>query len=428
LPYAALKRGTEFCVYKLDAGGDPTGDSLGCHDSREEAQEQVAALYASEEKQKSIPLVESHPESGSLLVCKNEEGEHRWIASFTNNVRDDDFPPEILTTEAHEFFVYLIDKGLVPMPDLWIFHLPEWLVGEADWSAIDKQGQFTFIVASGKVYDYAVPFVKSLEGQDVALSHGMYSSSIERLAEDPTMIRRFISREISILPRNKAANKLTSFSSTTNRKEKEMIASDKRRALEEAWPGASALIDEIEKANARAAEKALDLGLEFKEAGAEAQGNTTEDEMAEEPTKQEEAEVTEAAPETATEGTAPAPAVAETTPETTEAPATKEGFVPRDEVVEAFKALADRLASIEAVQQNLKEQLDTLCVAQKEAAQREQLRKEQPIASALVDLITGKSAVGNSRTETTDADNLEAPQETKDAGQVGLFFEEFLTR
>jgi hypothetical protein len=428
LPYAAFKRGDQYCVHKLDMNDQMMGDSLGCHDSEEEANRQVRALYANERKEVS-PLVESHPESGNLLIYKGDDGRYRWIASFSNNVRDDDNPAEILTSLAQERFVYVVDKGLVPMPELWLYHLKDWLVGEADWVAIDKQGQFTFNVASGTIYDYAVPFVKSLAGYDVALSHGMYSDSIERDSSDPTLITGFISREISILPRDKAANKLTSFSSTTESKDKEMIASKKRQALEEAWPGASRLIDAIEEANSAAAEKALELQLEFKEAEpvAETQGNT-EDTMAEDTTKQEEPEVTEVEVETEAKAETEAPAVEEDTAETADEALTKDAFVPRNEVVEAFTALAARLTGIEAMQQELKEQLGAIETKQKEAAQQEQLRKEQPIASALVDLITNKSAVGNSRTETTEADNLKAPEETKDTGQVGLFFEEFLTR
>lgn len=50
MPWATFKEGDEFCVYKLNADNEKTGESLGCHPSRDKAQAQVAALYAKEPK------------------------------------------------------------------------------------------------------------------------------------------------------------------------------------------------------------------------------------------------------------------------------------------------------------------------------------------------------------------------------------------
>ncbi|MFA5636310.1 MAG: hypothetical protein WC977_10465, partial [Anaerovoracaceae bacterium] len=49
MPWQALERDGKWCVYKLD-GDEPTGDVLGCHDTKDEAEAQVAALYANENK------------------------------------------------------------------------------------------------------------------------------------------------------------------------------------------------------------------------------------------------------------------------------------------------------------------------------------------------------------------------------------------
>lgn len=49
-PYQAIREGDKWEVYKLDEDGKPTGSSLGSHDSQEEANRQVAALYANEDK------------------------------------------------------------------------------------------------------------------------------------------------------------------------------------------------------------------------------------------------------------------------------------------------------------------------------------------------------------------------------------------
>lgn len=50
MPWAAFQEGSQYCVYKLNADNDKTGESLGCHPSRDEAQKHVAALYAKTEK------------------------------------------------------------------------------------------------------------------------------------------------------------------------------------------------------------------------------------------------------------------------------------------------------------------------------------------------------------------------------------------
>lgn len=49
MPYKVFEKDEEYCVYKLDGDGNPTGDPLGCHDSEEKAESQVQALYANDE-------------------------------------------------------------------------------------------------------------------------------------------------------------------------------------------------------------------------------------------------------------------------------------------------------------------------------------------------------------------------------------------
>lgn len=42
------KDGDKVCVYKKDADGNPTGKSLGCHESASDAKDQIKAMYAQE--------------------------------------------------------------------------------------------------------------------------------------------------------------------------------------------------------------------------------------------------------------------------------------------------------------------------------------------------------------------------------------------
>lgn len=52
-PWVIVKEGEKWVVYKEGADGEPTGDPLGEHDTEEEAQAQLRALYAAEEDEKS---------------------------------------------------------------------------------------------------------------------------------------------------------------------------------------------------------------------------------------------------------------------------------------------------------------------------------------------------------------------------------------
>jgi len=60
MPWTIKKRDDEYCVYKKDADGNPTGDALGCHPTRSEAEKQIAALEANVEEmvQRSYVIAE----------------------------------------------------------------------------------------------------------------------------------------------------------------------------------------------------------------------------------------------------------------------------------------------------------------------------------------------------------------------------------
>ena len=90
-PYAAVRRGDVWRVYKLDPDGEPTGDALGEHESEEEANAQVRALYANTEEedgkgeaggdeQKAVTKREGdgdHP-AGHFLVVEDPEKPTTW--------------------------------------------------------------------------------------------------------------------------------------------------------------------------------------------------------------------------------------------------------------------------------------------------------------------------------------------------------------
>lgn len=54
MPYKTIKEGDKYEVYKLDADGNPTGKSLGTHDSADDAKKQIAAIEANSDEEKSL--------------------------------------------------------------------------------------------------------------------------------------------------------------------------------------------------------------------------------------------------------------------------------------------------------------------------------------------------------------------------------------
>lgn len=48
-PYVVVKEDDKWCVYKEGSDGGPVGDTLGCHDTEQEAEDQIAAIWANEE-------------------------------------------------------------------------------------------------------------------------------------------------------------------------------------------------------------------------------------------------------------------------------------------------------------------------------------------------------------------------------------------
>ena len=93
MPYVVRKNGERWCVYKEGDDGNPAGDTLGCHDTEEEAQAQLRALYASEpEATKAVRKKEAdgeHPASHYLIV-EDPEAPSTWHL----RVRDMDGVPD----------------------------------------------------------------------------------------------------------------------------------------------------------------------------------------------------------------------------------------------------------------------------------------------------------------------------------------------
>jgi hypothetical protein len=203
-------------------------------------------------------------ENGGLMIWKDNSGTYRWLASYSNCYRDDDNPAEIIAKESHENFVDMVDNKETDFPELWHWHIDGSAFGKADWVAFDDDNGVA--MAAGYIYP---DYVKDAEliaecKEPIALSHGMPASSIVRDTNDPSIIVRHITKEISVLPLWAAANKLTSFYVF---KENEMaIPTNKKEYLTGVLGLSTERVESIEAENANKAKFAKDNGIESKEA------------------------------------------------------------------------------------------------------------------------------------------------------------------
>lgn len=293
MPWKIEKRGDQFCVMKEDSN-----ESEGCHDSRDEAMSQMRALYASEEKAlkesqaaaiKAAELIDKPPswldfyvdkvtnavksllhvgqggDRPEMLLIKEAGGTFQVVTRYSNKFRDNDHPAEIIASTSHQKFASLVAEGVVKPPDLWLWHMPEWKIGEGLWAAYDDSG---FALAGHRVSKENAELLMALKG-DVRVSHGMPKWSVRRAQDDPTVIEEHITTEVSLLPGWAAANKMTSAVILEESKENnDMAISKEQRAKLMQEHGITAeQLDRLEAQNKDDAQLATSAGVENKEQG-----------------------------------------------------------------------------------------------------------------------------------------------------------------
>jgi hypothetical protein len=222
-------------------------------------------------KEKLSPSIKeqkpSKSDDGGIMFWKEADGTYRWLARFSNNFRDEDNPPEILSAEAHRNFVKGVDDGVYPLPELWLWHIKEYRWGVADWVALDEhETGVVFVIAGGHVYpgfESMAETISALDPKEVRVSHGMPKETIAYDQNDQSIIVNYQTKEISPLPYQAAANKYTGF---VILKEVEMtIPEAKKSMLRSQWKLPDEILARLEQANALDASKGLDGGLETKD-------------------------------------------------------------------------------------------------------------------------------------------------------------------
>lgn len=180
MPYTIVERDGQFCVYKEDEEGHATGDPLGCHNTKEDAADQIGAIELSEQKnvdtalevaqeimdpwerdgalytiavhlayegqydeaRQVAALIESPIDQiyalsaivrailfladtekySSVSFYKGTDGSTYFVGLFSNQFKDRD--GHILTESAHQHYVLWVEKTGV-RPPITLFHQPQ---------------------------------------------------------------------------------------------------------------------------------------------------------------------------------------------------------------------------------------------------------------------------------------------------------------
>lgn len=311
---------------------------------------------------------EALAKSGGIRLVKSADGDYRWFAHYSNNFRD--LENDILMGKAHKQFVALVEEGILPYPDLQLFHEKDWTIGKADALFIDASGDRVSVIATG-TFDKGMEFLaKHLnENSDkLANSHGMpyaHRVSSNKNSAEYHIIDELITREISILPAGTEANPYTKTVLNSTRKEdKNMGIQYKREKLAEINVS-PAMMQEVERLVDENRKWADASGADTKMLTKESDESEVAETEVVEVVESEETEVTEDSPITEARVTEiVAEALAENNKELAQVIATELGSL-----ADQYKSLvADQQKAVEDAKESVSPQGLTALVAQQMSA------------------------------------------------------------
>jgi len=211
---------------------------------------------------------------------------NKWFAWWSNAFED--YDGEYFSEKAIDEYVMRVDSGVVPMPELWLWHTPGTKHGAAEW--VGRIGHFAVAAGSfdetpaGKA---AQAFFAKAKG-DYGMSHGFVFDPGQK---SDGVFHQFNTFEISVLPREKAANPYTAFEEVFD-----MEMSDEKRAFLAQVLGGEEVADQLIVAT-EARSKAMDaLDVRYKDFVSMDATATKEDLIDDEQPPAEEAPMAEARP------------------------------------------------------------------------------------------------------------------------------------
>ena len=359
-----------------------------------------------------LDVFKKKEDDNAITLWKDAKtGKTRWLAAYSSNYLDDDYPSDILSEKAHLDFIEQVQTKQLPYPELWLWHLQGTAVGTSDYLFYDKDNGVA--MASGFIYDGKEPLVKGVLKTNAQLgtSHGM--TFVKRNEKDTKVIDKYVTIEISILPLVAAANKMTSFYILD--KEKKMMSTEQRDFLKDS--GMSE--EDIAKVEARNKQAADENSLrERKSADEQPQEETVV--VAE----KQEVEEQKAAEETETETVTEQPEEVEETKEkevNDEQPVTAKQL--KDTLEYLVKTVTER---IETLEQNFNSALEAVTVKSEQLEKSINDQALTPgtslgaiIGKSLIDKSLSKSATGSKELDKEDPLYNDAPAETPAPEQEG---------
>jgi len=375
---------------------------------------------------KSIPEpgIETKDNTGLMLWKDKGTGRYRWFAIYSNKFRDDDHPAEIISEKSHRTFAEMACKGMVPMPELWQWHIPGTRWGIADWVDYTEDG---FAVASGLVDEGCerVAEAYAKDANPIKVSHGMPKSLLIRSGEDPSVIDFHVTTEISPLPADKAANPYTGFQIMSS-EVKEMSLSQDQRAYLEAHGLNKEGIEQIAQGLTQMSKTAQADGRESKQAAETDFQKIVTDAVAKSLAKKEEPEAEDGGNEDSPED---APADAPT--DDTEAEFDTEEYITRADFdafrTEVADAMAEVVSGTQTIGESVKSLSDVVTALQADDSEKiAQKAADTPPAS--LGALIAQSVIGKQGAQVDGRTSIakDGPKESEADKAGKMFFEDWM--
>jgi len=247
MPYKIVEDGDKFCVHKVNAD-DSLGELVKCHDTKDDAEAHLRALYANVEDAKKGHIQ-------PFVTLKQTDGALRWILFSSSSYEDRD--GEIISQKALEEDTERMNRtGQFGTLDWW--HTPI-VLGDCDFSAM--HGRIS--VESGTFRDQDIGEAIARAAKSLGASRTFLHPITQPDAHRVYHNIRTVSR--AILPAEYASNVLTLVEVA---KENPMLE-DKIKKLKEllgGTPEAEAKVDALLQSAEQLDKAAQDAGLVSKEA------------------------------------------------------------------------------------------------------------------------------------------------------------------
>lgn len=155
-------------------------------------------------KPEDVEIIEAEPmmemsKSLDSFQIYEKDGSLYWLGIYSNNFIDKD--SDILTSEAHENFVKMVNQGDLPYPELWVAHYPV-QVGTVEM--IDFHKESGMAISGGRILKDFEEMMKKLvinskeKGYNLAMSHGFGRDTV--VFDESGYMKSYASRELTVTP------------------------------------------------------------------------------------------------------------------------------------------------------------------------------------------------------------------------------------